>query len=140
MDLSALADFNLVARHRGFSRASLGAGRPKATLFRRVSELVSSLDIRLFEREACTLKRAEEGRAPYEQTALRLTELDETAAAITSGGQNLLGRLRISAPSLFSQTAIGRQAAGFAMRFPHVRLEVTSDGRSIDMIEEPKTS
>ncbi|MGC2086547.1 MAG: LysR family transcriptional regulator, partial [Bradyrhizobium sp.] len=32
MDLLALADFNLVARHGGFGRAARAAGRPKATL------------------------------------------------------------------------------------------------------------
>ncbi|HMH97262.1 MAG TPA: LysR family transcriptional regulator, partial [Bradyrhizobium sp.] len=50
MDLLALADFNLVARHGGFGRAARAAGRPKATLSRRVSELEKSLDLRLFER------------------------------------------------------------------------------------------
>jgi len=136
MDLLALADFNLVARHGGFGRAARAAGRPKATLSRRVSELEASLDVRLFERGARTLKLTEEGRALFERTALLLTELDETAAAIASGGHNPRGRLRISAPSLFSQTAMGRLAAGFAKRFPDVRLEVTSEDRAVDMIEE----
>ena len=39
MDLAALADFNLVARHGGFGRASRASGRPKATLSRRVLDL-----------------------------------------------------------------------------------------------------
>ena len=39
MDLLALADFNLVARYGGFGRAARAAGRPKATLSRRVAEL-----------------------------------------------------------------------------------------------------
>jgi DNA-binding transcriptional LysR family regulator len=32
MDLEALADFNAVASHGGFGRASRATGRPKATL------------------------------------------------------------------------------------------------------------
>lgn len=47
MDILALADFNLVARHGGFGKASRAAGRPKATLSRRVAELEASLDLRL---------------------------------------------------------------------------------------------
>ena len=43
MDLLALADFNLVARHGGFGRAARAAGRPKATLSRRVTELENGL-------------------------------------------------------------------------------------------------
>ncbi|MEH2492298.1 DNA-binding transcriptional LysR family regulator [Bradyrhizobium sp. AZCC 2230] len=136
MDLLALADFNLVARHGGFGRAARAAGRPKATLSRRVAELESSLDLRLFERGARVLKLTQEGRALYERTGTLLTELDETAAAIASGSDRPQGRLRISAPLLFSQTAMGKLAAGFALRYPEVRLEVTTEDRTVDMVEE----
>lgn len=136
MDLLALADFNLVARHGGFGKASRAAGRPKATLSRRVSELEASLDLRLFERGTRAMKLTEEGRALFERTSQLLTELDETTVAIASGGQHPRGRLRISAPLLFSQTAMGKLAAGYALKYPDVQLEVTTEDRSVDMIEE----
>ena len=107
MDLLALADFNLVARHGGFGRAARAAGRPKATLSRRVSELEAALGIRLFERGARDLKLTEEGRALHQRTSALMTEIDETAAAIASGGERPRGHLRISAPMMFSQTAMG---------------------------------
>ena len=130
MDLLALADFNLVARHGGFGRASRAAGRPKATLSRRVSELEASHSLRLFERGGRSLKLTEEGRALFERTGALLAELDE------SGGHKPRGRLRISAPLLFSQTAMGRIAAEFLLRHPDVRLEVTTEDRAVDMVEE----
>lgn len=136
MDLLALADFNLVARHGGFGKAARAAARPKATLSRRVAELEASLGLRLFERGARVLKLTEEGRALSERTSQLLTELDETAAAIASGGRAPRGRLRISAPLLFSQIAMGKLAAGFALKYPDVRLEVTTEDRPVDMIEE----
>ena len=136
MDLLALADFTLVARHGGFGKAAREAGRPKATLSRRVAELEASLDLRLFERGARSLKLTEEGRALFERAGMLLLELEETAAAIASGGQTVRGRLRISAPLLFSQTAMGKLAAEFALRYPEVRLEITADDRAVDMVEE----
>ncbi|GJD64714.1 LysR family transcriptional regulator [Methylobacterium frigidaeris] len=136
MDLLALADFNLVARHGGFGRAARAAGRPKATLSRRVSELEGALALRLFERGARTLTLTEEGRALHERTGMLLAELDETAAAIASGGANPRGRLRVSAPLLFSQVAMGKLAAEFAVKHPEVQLEVTTDDRAVDMVEE----
>jgi len=135
MDLLALADFNLVARHGGFGKAVRATGRPKATLSRRVTELEAALQLRLFERGARTLKLTEEGRALYERTAVLLTELDETAAAIASGADKPRGRMRISAPLLLSQTAMGKIAAGFALKYPDVRLEITTEDRAVDMIE-----
>ncbi|MGT2481549.1 LysR family transcriptional regulator [Methylobacterium oryzae CBMB20] len=136
MDLLALADFTLVARHGGFGKAARSAGRPKATLSRRVAELEASLSLRLFERGARDLKLTQEGRALFERAGSLLTELEETAAAIASGGERPRGRLRISAPLLFSQTVMGKLAASFALRYPEVRLEVTTEDRAVDMIEE----
>lgn len=136
MDLLALIDFNLVARHGGFGKASRASGRPKATLSRRVTELEASLNLRLFERGARALKLTEEGRALFERTSVLLTELDETVTAIAAGGHKPRGRLRISAPLLFSQTAMGKLAAGFSIEYPEVRLEVTTEDRPVDMVEE----
>lgn len=136
MDLLALADFNLVARHGGMGRAARAVGRPKATLSRRVAELESSLKLRLFERGAHVLKLTQEGRALYERTSALLAELDQAAAAIASGSETPRGRLKISAPLLFAQTAMGSLAAEFASRYPEVRLEVTTEDRAVDMVEE----
>jgi DNA-binding transcriptional LysR family regulator len=136
MDLLALADFILVARHGGFGKAARAARRPKATLSRRVGELEAALDLRLFERGRRDLKLTEEGRALFERAGALLTELEETAAAIASGSERVRGRLRISAPLLFSQTAMGRLAAEFSRRHTEIRLEVTTEDRAVDMIEE----
>jgi DNA-binding transcriptional LysR family regulator len=136
MDLLALVDFNLVARHGGFGRAARASGRPKATLSRRVAELEASLELRLFERGARTLKLTEEGRALHGRSAALLAELEEATAMIASGADRPRGRLRISAPLLFSQVAMGKLAAGFALRYPEVRLEVTTEDRAVDMVEE----
>jgi DNA-binding transcriptional LysR family regulator len=136
MDLLALVDFNLVARHGGFGRAARASGRPKATLSRRVAELENSLGLRLFERGARMLKLTQEGQALHARTGALLSEIDEAAAAIASGGEQVRGRLKISAPMLFSQAAMGKLAAGFALKYPEVRLEVTSEDRAVDMVEE----
>lgn len=136
MDLLALADFNLVARHGGFGRAARAADRPKATLSRRVADLEASLGVRLFERGSHALKLTQEGRALFERTETLLTELGEAITAITAGSETPRGRMRISAPLLFSQTAVGKLSAEFAMRYPQVRLEVTTEDRPVDMVEE----
>ncbi|NNG23852.1 LysR family transcriptional regulator [Telluria aromaticivorans] len=136
MDLLALTDFNLVARHGGFGRAARATGRPKATLSRRVAELEASLGLRLLERGARLLKLTQEGQALYERTGALLAEIDEVADALSSSGASARGRLRISAPLLFSQGAMGPLAAGFALAYPEVRLEVSTEDRPVDMVEE----
>ncbi|WP_292071194.1 LysR family transcriptional regulator [Brevundimonas sp. UBA7534] len=136
MDLLALADFTLVARHGGFGRAARAASRPKATLSRRVADLEASLGLRLFERGGRSLKLTQDGEALFRRTSALLTDLEETTAAVASGGEVPRGRMRISAPLLFSQIAMGRLAADFAVRYPEVRLEVATEDRPVDMVEE----
>ena len=136
MDLLALADFNLVARHGGFGRAARAADRPKATLSRRVADMEASLEVRLFERGSHALKLTHEGRALFERTETLLAELGEAVTAIAAGGETPRGRLRVSAPLLFSQTAVGTLSARFALRYPEVRLEITTEDRAVDMVEE----
>jgi DNA-binding transcriptional LysR family regulator len=136
MDLLALSDFNLVARHGGFGKAARATERPKATLSRRVAELEASLGLRLFERGPRALVLTEEGKALHERTAALLTEVEETATAIASGNSEPRGRLRISAPLLFSQIAMGKLAAGFSLQYPEVTLEVTTEDRVVEMVEE----
>jgi DNA-binding transcriptional LysR family regulator len=136
MDFLALSDFNLVARHGGFGPAVRASGRPKATLSRRVAQLEASLGLRLFERGARALKLTEEGRALYERTSALMNEIDEVVANIASRGDQPRGTLRISAPLLISQTAMGKIAAGFALKYPEVRLEVTTEDRAVNLVEE----
>src|SRR4051794_41953511 len=123
MDLLALVDFNLVAKHGGFGRAARAATRPKATLSRRVSELEAGLGVRLFERGGRDLKLTEEGRALHERTGRLLVELNETAAAIAAGGGTPRGRPRGSAPSLFSQIRVGKLPPRFVLGYPPGGLE-----------------
>ena len=136
MDLLALADFNLVASHGGFGRASRASGRPKATLSRRVMELEESLGVRLLERGARSLRLTEEGSTLYARTEGLLSEVAEIGAAIAGGLAGPRGRLRVSAPLLFAYTALGRLAADFIAAYPEVRLEVTADDRFVDLVEE----
>ena len=59
----------------------------------------ASLDLRLFERGGRVLKLTEEGRALYERTAALLTDLEETATAIASGGHRFRATRRRNSPT-----------------------------------------
>ncbi|HEK1766155.1 TPA: LysR family transcriptional regulator [Pseudomonas putida] len=136
MDLSALADFNLVAAHGGFGKASRFSGRPKATLSRRVMDLEQSLGVRLLERGARSLRLTEEGQVLHERTHGLLGDILEAGELVSAGQTSPRGYLRVSAPVLFSHTLLGRLAAGFARRYPQVRLDITAEDRNVDLVED----
>lgn len=136
MDLSALSDFNLVATQGGFGKASRHSGRPKATLSRRVMDLEQSLGVRLLERGARSLRLTEEGQALYERTHALLGEIVEAGELVATGLSSPRGRLRVSAPVLFSHTLLGRLAAGFSKTYPDVLLDVTAEDRNVDLVDD----
>ena len=136
MDLEALADFNAVASHGGFGRASRVTGRPKASLSRRVRQLEDALGMLLIERGTHTLRLTEEGAALHEQTGALLDRIDDIKEAMMGGVGLPHGRLRVNAPMLFAQRGLGRIAARYAAAFPDVQLEITADDRFIDPLTD----
>ncbi|WP_235582352.1 LysR family transcriptional regulator [Rhizobacter sp. Root1221] len=136
LDITALADFNLVATHGGFGRASRASGQPKATLSRRVRALEESLGVRLVERGARRLKLTPEGAVLHARTVDPFGEIAQVAQELKSGIGRPRGVLRVSAPLLFALTAMGRLGAAFLSAHPEVRLEVTAEDRLVDLVGE----
>lgn len=136
MDLNALDDFQLVAAHGGFGKASRASGRSKATLSRRVADLEEALGVRLIERGAHGLVLTEAGRALSSRTEGPMHEIADAVAAARDGLATPSGRLRIAAPLLFSQVALGRLAARFLAAYPDVRIEAVAEDRFVDLVDE----
>ncbi len=136
MDLNALADFHLVSTHEGFGRASRASGRPKATLSRRITDLEEALGVRLIERGSRRLELTEAGQLLLARTAGPMRELDDAAAAVRDGLEAPRGRLRVAAPLLFSQVALGRLAAAFHAIHPDVQIDVVAEDRLADLVDE----
>ena len=124
MDLQALSDFNLVATHGGFGRASRASGLPKGTLSRRISKLEQSLRL------------TDEGRALHERTDGLLSEIGEAGEAVALGASTPRGRLRVSADIVLAHVALGRIGARFALAYPEVQLEIVAEDRVVDLVEE----
>ena len=136
MNLNALEDFNLVAAHGGLGKASRASGRSKATLSRRIAGLEDALGVRLLERGASGLALTEAGQLLASRTEEPMHEVADALAAAREGLAVPRGRLRVAAPLLFSQLALGRLAAQFLATYPDVQLEVVSEDRVIDLVDE----
>ncbi|KPC55196.1 LysR family transcriptional regulator [Amantichitinum ursilacus] len=136
MDLNALDDFQLVAAHGGFGRASRASGRSKATLSRRVTELEEALGVRLVERGARSLQLTEAGQQLLARTEGPMYEVADAIAAVREGVATPRGNLRIAAPSLFGQLALGTLVARFRTLYPDVEIEVVADDRRVNLVEE----
>jgi DNA-binding transcriptional LysR family regulator len=136
MDLNAVADFALVATSGGLGKASRASDKSKATLSRRISDLEEQLGVRLIERSARGLKLTEAGELLMARTEGPIHEVAEAMTAAREGVAIPRGRLRIAAPVLFSQLAMGRISAEFCAAYPEVTCEVVAEDRLVDLVEE----
>ncbi|MBE8715728.1 LysR family transcriptional regulator [Cellvibrio polysaccharolyticus] len=136
MDLNALGDFQLVAAHGGFGKASRASGRSKATLSRRVADLEEALGIRLIERGTQRLELTEAGQLLLGRTEGPMHEVAEAIAAARDSLAAPRGRLRVAAPLLFSQVALGRIAAQFLASYPEVQIEAVAEDRMVNLVDE----
>ncbi len=136
MDLNALGDFQLVATHGGFGKASRASGRSKATLSRRVADLEETLGIRLIERSSQRLELTEAGQLLLRRTEGPMHEMAEAVAAARDSLATPRGQLRIAAPLLFSQVALGRLTALFLACYPEVQIDVVAEDRIVNLVDE----
>lgn len=136
MDLNALADFTLVASSGGLGKASRASGKSKATLSRRIADLEEQLGVRLIERSARGLKLTDAGAVLMARTEGPLLEVAEAMTATREGLSTPRGLLRVASPVLFSQLAMGRISAEFSAAFPEITVEVVSEDRLVDLVEE----
>jgi len=136
MNLNALIDFTLVATNEGLGKASRASGISKATLSRRIADLEEQLGVRLIERSARGLKLTEAGALLMARAEGPLAEVAEAMTAAKEGVSTPRGRLRVAAPVLFSQLAMGRIGAEFCAAYPDVTIEVVAEDRVVDLVEE----
>lgn len=136
MDLNTLGDLQLVAAHGGFGKASRASGRSKATLSRRVADLEDALGIRLIERGTQRLELTEAGHLLLRRTEGPMHEVAEAVAAARDSLATPRGRLRVAAPLLFSQVALGQIAAQFLASYPEVQIEAVAEDRLVDLVDE----
>lgn len=136
MNLNALSDFILVATNGGLGKASRASGISKATLSRRIADLEEQMGVRLIERSARGLKLTEAGATLISRTEGLLSEVTEAITAVGDGVSTPRGRLRVAAPVLFSQLAMGRIGAEFCAAYPEVEIEIVAEDRMVDLVEE----
>jgi DNA-binding transcriptional LysR family regulator len=136
MNLNALIDFILVATNEGLGKASRASGISKATLSRRIVDLEEQLGVRLIERSARGLRLTEAGEMLVSRAEGPLGEVAEALNAAKEGVLTPRGRLRVAAPILFSQLAMGRIGAEFCAIYPQVMIDVVAEDRMVDLVEE----
>ncbi|ETX27217.1 LysR family transcriptional regulator [Roseivivax isoporae] len=135
VDLNALAQFAVVARHLNFRRAAAELAVSPSTLSDRIRDLEEQLGTRLLNRTTRSAALTEEGQRLLERTRDALSVLeDATRGPGLAAAEGVAGRLRINGPRPAIELRLMPHVAAFLERHPCVRMEVVAEADLVDVI------
>src|SRR5258708_16490845 len=119
-DLNDLMYFSYVVEHGGFSAAERVLGISKSRLSRRVSELETSLGVRLMQRSTRKLALTEAGQLFYQHCQAMLAEAQAAVDIVHSLRDSPRGSVRVSVPVTLAQTFLSAVIPAFLPPHPPV--------------------
>ncbi len=108
-----------------FTRAAQMVGRTQSAVSLQIKRLEDVVGVRLFQRDAHNLKLTVQGRT-FAQYARRILALNDEVLALMQSPE-VSGRVRLGAPSEYTDSLLPHLLGRFAQAHPNVMLEVTSD-------------
>jgi DNA-binding transcriptional LysR family regulator len=103
---------------------------------RALTRLEKKLDTALVRRTTRRLQLTEEGEMFLARARAILNAMEEAEESVTRGRERPSGKLRVDAASPFMLHGIVPHMAEFAELYPEIRLELTSNERDIDLLEQ----
>jgi DNA-binding transcriptional LysR family regulator len=136
VSLSDLKAFAAVARHRSFQRAADELGVSRSSLSHAVRAFEQRLGVRLLHRTTRSVATTEVGEALLQRLNPLLQALDATLDEVRHGQDTVAGTLRINTGTGAARWLLEHVAPPFLQRYPHVTLDIVSEGRLVDIIAE----
>lgn len=134
--LSDLKAFVHVAHMCSFQKAADTLGVSRSSLSHALKGLEQRLGVRLLHRTTRSVALTEAGEQLLQRLTPLLQELDDALDAVSHGPEELAGTLRINANKGGARWLLGHVVPTFLQRYPHVELDLVSEGRLVDIIAE----
>lgn len=103
---------------------------------RALTRLEKQLGVALILRTTRRLQLTEEGELFLERARAILAAMEEAEEAVSRHREQPSGRLRVDAATPFMLHCIVPHMAAFAARYPQIQLELTSNERIVDLLEQ----
>lgn len=135
-DLSELAAFDAVARHRSFRRASEERGVTASAISHAVSNLEARVGIRLLNRTTRSVSLTDAGAMLLSQLSPAFGEIGSALDALNQFRNTPFGKVRINAPNSIAPFVLGPVIAPLLTANPNLELEIVATDRLVDIVEE----
>jgi DNA-binding transcriptional LysR family regulator len=111
-------------------------GQTVSGVSRALMRLEQKLDTALVRRTTRRLHLTEEGDAFLRRARAILDALEEAEESVARGRERPSGRLRVDAASPFMLHCVAPHMTAFSALYPEIRLELTSNERIVDLLEQ----
>ncbi|MGK6308755.1 LysR substrate-binding domain-containing protein [Variovorax sp. DT-64] len=134
--LDLLKAFREVAERGSFSRAAKALGTSKATVSKYVAQLEERFGVRLLNRSTRSVSLTDAGQLLLERSKPLIEMIELTQNELQEHAGHPRGRLRITAPHGFAQSAFPSVLGEFMKTYPDVHVSLHLSNRVIDLVEE----
>ncbi|MGB8418476.1 transcriptional regulator, LysR family [Burkholderia sp. GAS332] len=111
-------------------------GQTVSGVSRALTRLEQKLDTELVRRTTRRMQLTEEGEAFLQRARAILDAMEEAEESVTRGRKRPSGRLRVDAASPFMLHCVAPHMTAFSALYPEIRLELTSNERIVDLLEQ----
>jgi DNA-binding transcriptional LysR family regulator len=134
--LDLLKAFREVAERGSFSRAAKVLGTSKATVSKYIAQLEERFGVRLLNRSTRSVSLTDAGQLLLERSKPLIEMVELTQNELQEHAGHPRGRLRITAPHGFAQSAFPGILGEFMKTYPDVHVSLHLSNRVIDLVEE----
>jgi DNA-binding transcriptional LysR family regulator len=135
-DLSELAAFDAVARHRNFRRAGEERGVTASAISHAVSNLEARVGIRLLNRTTRSVSLTDAGAMLLSQLSPAFGEIGSALDALNQYRDTPFGKVRINAPNSIARFVFRPVMGRLLAKNPNLELEIVATDRLVDIVEE----
>lgn len=134
--LTRMKAFKEVVDAEGYSAAARRIGKSKALLSKYIRELEDDVGVLLLNRTTRKLSMTEAGHTYYLSAVEILRQIEELQTSVRDTSKDPKGRIKISAPRTFADSALGFCLVDFMELNPDIELEAHLDDRFVDIVED----
>ena len=135
-DLSELAAFDAVSRHRNFRRAGEERGVTASAISHAVSNLEARVGLRLLNRTTRSVSLTDAGARLLSQLSPAFGEIGSALDALNQYRDTPFGKVRINAPNSIARFVFGPVMGPLLAKNPNLELEIVATDLLVDIVEE----
>ena len=133
-ELSVLSAFLVVAEERSFTRAAKRLNISTSGLSHAIRRLEEQIGVRLLTRTTRSVSPTDAGEQLLAHLRPALADIRGTLTSLSGLQTTPVGRVRLLCPRLAAKTVLAPRLGRFALDYPDVELDITTDDSRVDLV------